>query len=200
MMRRLAGAVAAGVVVTVFSTGAWAQQPGQDQQGPGGRGRFVSPLMAALDADGDGVISAQEIEGAAAALKKLDKDGDGKLSGEEIRPSFGGFGRGIPGAGPEGTRSPGGGAAAFVARMLENDKNNDGKLAKDELSERQQFFFDRADTNKDGFLDQKELEEMAARFSQFRPGSGRPGEGRPGEGRRRPEGTEGEGSRPRRAE
>ena len=47
------------------------------------------PLMAALDADGDRVISAAEIDNAGVALKSLDKDGDGQLSGDEIRPAFG---------------------------------------------------------------------------------------------------------------
>jgi hypothetical protein len=43
-------------------------------------------LERALDADGDGEISSDEIEGAVAALKKLDQNGDGKLAGDEIRP------------------------------------------------------------------------------------------------------------------
>ena len=39
-----------------------------EAQGPGGRGgRFTSPLMQALDADGDGELSAKEIENATAA-------------------------------------------------------------------------------------------------------------------------------------
>ena len=46
--------------------------------------------MAALDADGNGEISAEEIKGAVAALKKLDKNKDGKLTEDELRPSFGG--------------------------------------------------------------------------------------------------------------
>jgi len=40
----------------------------------------------ALDADRDGELSAEEIEGAAAALKKLDKNDDGKLDRDELRP------------------------------------------------------------------------------------------------------------------
>lgn len=45
-----------------------------------------SPLLRALDADGDGVISAEEIANAPAALKKLDKNGDGKLTPDELVP------------------------------------------------------------------------------------------------------------------
>lgn len=47
------------------------------------------PVLAALDADHDGEISAKEIENAAAALKTLDKNGDGKLTVDEILPAAG---------------------------------------------------------------------------------------------------------------
>jgi hypothetical protein len=88
----------------------------------GGRGGFgggpeqmmkMFPLMIALDANKDGVISSEEIDGAVIALKKLDKDKNGKLEGSELMPdmfaimrSRGGFGR--PGGGGEGRpRRPG---------------------------------------------------------------------------------------------
>ena len=57
--------------------------------GPGGMNGHrppPSPLMEALDANHDGVIDANEIANASAALKKLDKNGDGKLSSDELRP------------------------------------------------------------------------------------------------------------------
>jgi hypothetical protein len=40
----------------------------------------------AVDANRDGEISAEEIEGATAALKQLDRNGDGKLTAPELRP------------------------------------------------------------------------------------------------------------------
>ena len=46
----------------------------------------VPPIIAALDANGDGVIDADELANAPAALKKLDKNGDGKLTPDEFRP------------------------------------------------------------------------------------------------------------------
>ncbi len=46
----------------------------------------VPPVIAALDTDRDGFISAGEIEDAAESLKKLDKNDDGSLSPEELRP------------------------------------------------------------------------------------------------------------------
>jgi hypothetical protein len=50
--------------------------------------RFMSshPVLAALDADHDGEISAWEIDHAAAALKKLDRDHDGYLTADELVP------------------------------------------------------------------------------------------------------------------
>jgi Ca2+-binding EF-hand superfamily protein len=49
----------------------------------------AASIFAALDANGDGVIDAQEINNAPAALRKLDKNGDGKLTREEVRPAGG---------------------------------------------------------------------------------------------------------------
>ena len=50
--------------------------------------RFMSfhPVLAVLDADGDGEISAQEIARAAAALRELDLNGDGYLTADELIP------------------------------------------------------------------------------------------------------------------
>src|SRR5690242_9687457 len=49
--------------------------------GPGGprRHRPPPPIIAALDANHDGVIDEAEIANAPAALRTLDKNGDGKL-------------------------------------------------------------------------------------------------------------------------
>ncbi len=82
--------------------------PGAQGQGARGDARGgmrppPPPLVAALDADGDGIISAEEIANAPAALKKLDKNGDGQLTMDEIRPR----GRGPHGpGGPDGQRPP----------------------------------------------------------------------------------------------
>ena len=61
------------------------------QGGPGGFMRMF-PVMTALDSDGNGEISPEEIKGAVAALKTLDKNKDGKLTEDELRPNFGGRG------------------------------------------------------------------------------------------------------------
>lgn len=61
------------------------QQKG-DPKGPPPGGRPVPPLVAALDTDSDGRISAKEMESAPESLKRLDANGDGELSPEELHP------------------------------------------------------------------------------------------------------------------
>lgn len=84
--------------------------PGQGQGGKGGQGghkRPLPPIVKALDANGDGIISADEIANAPAALKTLDKNGDGQLTHDEYmpqRPQGMGGGRG-PG-GPDDGQGP----------------------------------------------------------------------------------------------
>ncbi|MEJ0091775.1 MAG: hypothetical protein WDM80_18750 [Limisphaerales bacterium] len=60
---------------------------GTPPHGSGPRGhRPPPPIIAALDANHDGVIDADEIANASTALKTLDKNGDGKLTQDELRP------------------------------------------------------------------------------------------------------------------
>jgi len=49
----------------------------------------IDPILAAVDVDGDGVLSAEEIRNSASAIRKLDKDGDGKLTRDEVMPAQG---------------------------------------------------------------------------------------------------------------
>lgn len=83
-------------------------------------GMAPPPLIDALDADQDGLISAEEISRASQALQSLDRDGDGSLSRRELRPQDGprgGAGEGGQmgppdgppphGRGPRGGRGPG---------------------------------------------------------------------------------------------
>ena len=61
--------------------------PPDGRGGPGMNGRRPPPpLMQALDVNHDGVIDADEIANAPAALKMLDANGDGKLTRDELRP------------------------------------------------------------------------------------------------------------------
>jgi Ca2+-binding EF-hand superfamily protein len=144
---------------------------------PGG-GMPPLPILKALDADGDGEISKEEIENASKALAALDKNSDGKLSRDEILPNFAGGGfPGRPGA--EGRPGQPGTAVRFnpeemVRRLKEADKNSDGKISKEEAPERMKENFDRIDANGDGQLDESELKTM---FERMREAAGRRQEG-----------------------
>jgi len=107
------------------------REPGQPA-GPWAEGRRppMSPVLAAIDANGDGVIDADEIAGAAVALRKLDKDGDGKLTRQEYLPGPPGGPGGLagPGAPPAGEpgerpgRGPAAGGAIFESSPLARDE------------------------------------------------------------------------------
>ena len=96
----------------------------------------------------------------------------------------------VRGEQPERAEQPERGApprdpAQFVARMMENDANSDGKLSKEEMPGRfAERMFETADGNGDGMLDSEELTKFA---SEFRPGAG----GREGAGARRVAGGRG---------
>ena len=163
----------------VISIAAAASLHGQERgPRPGGEGRFMNPIVTALDADRDGTISAAEIKNAPNALAVLDKDKDGKITREEVRPNFGPGGpgerrpEGREGGGPQG----GNAAAEMVKTLMAFDKNGDGKLSKEELPERMQGMFARGDANKDGFLSKEEIQKLAA--ASTGAGAGQPEERR----------------------
>jgi Ca2+-binding EF-hand superfamily protein len=171
---------------------------GGPQDGRGFRGMFPNPLLAAIDKNGDGELSEEEIDGAIIALKTLDRNRDRRLDASELRPNMEGmpgqFGRGgMPGGGgffqgpggfPQGEPGGGrggnnqGGPGAMLERMLAMDANGDGKLSADELPERMKPMLERSDANRDGALDRGELQAMAAQRLQ-QPGQGGPEGGRP---------------------
>jgi len=196
-------------------------QGGPGGQSRGGRPNMMTflPVLIALDADKNGEISSKEMANAAAALKTLDKNGDGKLTEEEVRPERPPGGRGGPGGGGgrggdmrggQGGEQQGRGGfggrggeqgggrpdpAEMVERLMAFDKNGDGKLAKDELSERMQGMIARADTDGDGFASKAELTKMAGQAGGGRRG----GEGNSARGGQRPGGASSGGSvQPRR--
>jgi Ca2+-binding EF-hand superfamily protein len=69
----------------------------EGHEGRGARGEGPSfvrmdPILAAIDTNSDGEISAAELAQSSQSLKKLDTNGDGRLSEDEVRIQ--GFGRG----------------------------------------------------------------------------------------------------------
>lgn len=91
-------------------------RPSVTGRGRGGRfgsgGKVNNPLFAALDSNGDGMITMEELENAPKLLAKLDQDKDGKLTLEEVDasalvPAAGTGGRGRRGAGGATAAGPG---------------------------------------------------------------------------------------------
>jgi acetyl esterase/lipase len=61
----------------------------------------------------------------------------------------------------------------ILARLRSMDKDDDGKVSRDEAQGQLKRNFDRADSNNDGFIDRKELNQVAARLQRGRADSAR---------------------------
>ena len=140
--------------------------------GPPGPG----PLLAVLDTDANGQLSAEEIAGAAKSLAQLDQNADGKLDHSELSPAGPPPGD-APGRGPRGQ---GRGDGRGAARLKEADQDGDGKISREEAPERLKERFDQLDTNQDKALDMQELKALRTDDGTKASEAG----GKPGRGRR----------------
>jgi hypothetical protein len=131
---------------------------GTDKQLAPYRREFMreNPILAALDTDGDGVLSATEIANSAAALRSLDFENTGRLTPYDLLPH--------PGVSV---------AAALIARF---DTNDSGVIAiqglpKDDPDlESVRAILMSADRNRDGMVTRGELViEMAGRSGTAMP-------------------------------
>lgn len=174
--------------------------PGGGQGGPGGA-RPPMPIVEALDADRDGVISAEELKKASTALVGLDRNKDGQLTEDEIRPmpgrgpggpgGFDGGRGGNPPRRPEGERGPGEGRGRPQGRGPQGE-GPDGPPPPPN-PERVFAHAMEFDADKNGQLSGDELKKFIDEFSRMhadRPGN--PGgevrpAGEPPERPRRPE-------------
>jgi HlyD family secretion protein len=149
---QLGAAGAIDVQVPVPAEGTPAATPAATPDGSKSPNAGIPPL-AAKGRGPEGAERGQKGErrGGGEVAQGEGRKGDGKGEGRSRRP-----------------RDP-------DSMMKDNDKNHDGKLAKDELSERMQPMFERLDDNKDGFLDKAELTKMAAMRRPGGEGGGTPG-------------------------
>ena len=170
-----------------------AQQGGGKGKGPGGFGpggpgafgpgmMFAKPLFEALDKDKTGKVSAKQAESAIASFfAAADKEKKNTLDEAQLSeaiaailpppPNFGGFGgKDGPGkkeGGPPkkggfgGGFNPGGMIAPAIIKTA--DTNKDGKVTLKELQDAAAVQFKASDKNKDGSLDEAELADAVSK-------------------------------------
>ena len=100
-----------------------------------------NPVLAALDTDHDGEISAVEIANSPTSLKRLDRNGDGSLTPDELIPDQQ--------------------AVQAATIMIRLDTNRDGVISRAEWEaegdQALHALFQGADRNHDGVVTQAEL-------------------------------------------
>lgn len=137
----ISGLTAAAIALT--AVGVSAKGGDGDRRGPGGpRINFEE-----VDTNGDGLITLEEMQAAAAArTAEIDTDGDGFVSAEELA---------------EIAKRD---VSDRVAKMLERrDENGDGQVSLEEMqpsAERQERMFERLDEDGDGAISEEELASM----------------------------------------
>jgi collagen type III alpha len=138
-----------------------ANRPGaQPASGPA-PSSVPEPLFRALDTDGDGRLSKDELLAAVKLLEKLDRNRDGFVDRTELS---------LPGGAPAPET---GRRIVELFERLDLDKN--GKLSRDEAKGPLAEIFERADQNKDGAIDKDEFRRVADRLMP--PGGTPPGQG-----------------------
>ncbi len=155
-----------------------AEEKGDGKGRPKG-GKGDGSFFKTMDTNDDKSISKEEAGEKWERLGKLDKDGDGAVSIQELMAARGGKGKGRPEGKPDGKpgdkpgdkpegrpeKRPEGGPGEMFKRA---DKNNDGKISKDEVPEQAWERLGKLDKDGDGAVSGEEAK------------AGRPEGGRPG--------------------
>ena len=135
-------------------------------------------IISLMDKNGDGTISNDE---ASDELKPnfqlIDTNGDGVIDVKEAKAMVD-YAK-TQGAGATKPASPTRAAAASGPITAEQiissmDKNDDGKISKDEASEDLKLFFEQYDANKDGAIDAKEAQAIVKYINNEQAGSTEP--------------------------
>jgi Ca2+-binding EF-hand superfamily protein len=125
----------------------------------GGGGRFGEGLTKFLDADKDGKVTREEFAKIVSLFDLLDANHDGSLSQDEMNNFF----RAVNDAQTQAANQATGGVD--VNNLFANyDKNKDGKLTPDEITNER--LFKRLDLNKDGVVTRDEAETALKQLAE----------------------------------
>ena len=161
----------AGLAISLSGTSFAQEERERPRRGPEPRPpRSESPdksqessLFQVLDRNRDGKLQQDEIDMAVVILRRMDQNKDGDVSQSEIkslprRPDNANQRR------PD-QQNPNQNRSSRRPSLETFDKDEDGKISKEEAPDRLKDRFDENDKNSDGFLDK---EEQAAMFEAFR--------------------------------
>ncbi len=157
-------ALSATLLVSVLAAAAvpaFAQPGGHGERGQGPR---IPIVFSELDANGDGVITQEEMDARKAAkFAEIDTDGDGQLSADELMAQQ---------AKQEENRR-----MKRAERMIERlDANDDGLVSAEEMAShegergKRGSLFERADLDDDGKVTEEEFKTAMAKAKKFREG------------------------------
>lgn len=133
--------------------------------------RPPSPILLALDLNGDGILDAGELAAAAKSLLKLDKNGDGQLTPDEYRPPRpDGTAHGTPPPRPAGQDTKGPKAPERPRPPLDTalDEDGDEIISAAELA-KAPLLLKKLDVNGDGKLTADELQPKRPEGASARP-------------------------------
>ena len=126
----------------------------------GGNGRSGAAFFLIFDSDRDGVISGLEIQNASQALYILDVNGDKRISRQELNSSS------------QSNRSRSelersvSSRRNFVIRIFNHDKDDNGKVTRNEMPDRMRELLQLGDHDKDGAISRREAGEIYDRTSR----------------------------------